>query len=293
MARLNLRLAENAPGELFVDSTCIDCDTCRQLAPAIFAEGSGASYVRRQPSDEAERLRALMALVACPTASIGAPWKAAEAARAFPERIDGAVHYCGYASEQSFGASSYLVERPAGNVLVDSPRAAGPLLSRLAELGGVRFMFLTHRDDVADHAAFRERFGCERVLHEADVSAATRGVELQRGGADPWPLGPGLTVIPVPGHTRGSCALLVESATSSPATTSGQATTARSRWAAASAGTRGRSSGAACASCSTSASSGSCRDTAGACTCRPPGCGARSNGSSIRPRLWRCPCRRG
>jgi glyoxylase-like metal-dependent hydrolase (beta-lactamase superfamily II)/ferredoxin len=210
MARLNLRLAENAPGELFVDSTCIDCDTCRQLAPAIFAEGRGTSYVRRQPAGEAERLRALMALVACPTASIGAPWKAAEAARAFPERIDGPVHYCGYASEQSFGASSYLIERPAGNVLVDSPRAAGPLLSRLAALGGVRFMFLTHRDDVADHAAFRERFGCERVLHEADVSASTRGVELQRGGAEPWPLGPGLTVIPVPGHTRGSSALLVE-----------------------------------------------------------------------------------
>ena len=34
MASLAKLLPENVPGEFFVDSTCIDCDTCRQLAPA-------------------------------------------------------------------------------------------------------------------------------------------------------------------------------------------------------------------------------------------------------------------
>ena len=33
MASLAKLLPENVPGEFFVDSTCIDCDTCRQLAP--------------------------------------------------------------------------------------------------------------------------------------------------------------------------------------------------------------------------------------------------------------------
>ena len=33
MANPKLRLEENVAGEFFVDSTCIDCDTCRQLAP--------------------------------------------------------------------------------------------------------------------------------------------------------------------------------------------------------------------------------------------------------------------
>ena len=42
------------------------------------------------------------------------------------EVADG-VYYCGFASEDSFGASSYLVARPGNGVLVDSPRAAKPL----------------------------------------------------------------------------------------------------------------------------------------------------------------------
>ena len=33
MANFNKRVPENVPGEFFVDFTCIDCDTCRQLAP--------------------------------------------------------------------------------------------------------------------------------------------------------------------------------------------------------------------------------------------------------------------
>ena len=181
MARLADRLAGNAAGEFFVDSSCIDCDTCRWLAPETFARSpaEGLSVVARQPERDAERERALMALVACPTSSIGTVHKLdprAAMAR-FPEPVADGVYYCGYASPDSYGASSWLIRRPSGNVLVDSPRASRPLMDRLAALGGVRFLFLTHRDDVADHAVFRERFGCERVLHQADRSADTREVE--------------------------------------------------------------------------------------------------------------------
>jgi glyoxylase-like metal-dependent hydrolase (beta-lactamase superfamily II) len=83
-----------------------------------------------------------------------------------PEAVtpDGSVLFCGYASESSFGASSYLIRRPEGNVLVDSPRFASPLVRRLEELGGVALMVLTHRDDVADqfsgdHLAFDPEAG--------------------------------------------------------------------------------------------------------------------------------------
>jgi glyoxylase-like metal-dependent hydrolase (beta-lactamase superfamily II)/ferredoxin len=212
VARLNLRLKENAPGPLYVDETCIDCDTCRQMAPEIYGETRGLSYVMRQPESSGEKLRALQALVACPTASIGGA-KGAEvqdALATFPQRIDGPVHDCGLRAESSFGATSYLVLRPEGNVLVDSPRAAGPLLDRIEAAGGVRLLFLTHRDDVADHARLHARFGCDRVLHTDDVSRQTRQVEVQLEGGDPVELGAGLLAIPVPGHTRGSCALLVD-----------------------------------------------------------------------------------
>src|SRR5471032_2588018 len=144
MADLNLKLPENAPGELFVDETCIDCDTCRELAPQTFGSlNNGQSFVRRQPGSESAWLHALQALVSCPTASIGAERSAKEAARELPAAIAPGVFRCGYSSEASYGAQSYFLQRGDGNVLVDSPRAAAPLLKRLAGLGGVRRMFLT------------------------------------------------------------------------------------------------------------------------------------------------------
>jgi glyoxylase-like metal-dependent hydrolase (beta-lactamase superfamily II)/ferredoxin len=213
VALLARAVPSNAPGDLFVDDRCIACDTCRRMAPATFGGGEDdRAFVARQPTGPDERRRALMALVSCPVAAIGSRTKAgtAEAARALPVEVAPGVHDCGYAAESSFGASSWLVLRPDGNVLVDSPRYAAPLVARIEALGGVRRMFLTHRDDVADHARWAERFRCERILHARDVGRGTRGVEVVLEGDDPVRLGPGLLAVPVPGHTHGSAALLVD-----------------------------------------------------------------------------------
>jgi glyoxylase-like metal-dependent hydrolase (beta-lactamase superfamily II)/ferredoxin len=212
MARLAQRVASNADGDFYVDASCIDCETCRATAPGVFGRdaGLGQSVVRAQPDSPDEERRALMALVACPTASIGTVRKhnATEAAHAFPEVIDEDVYACGYAAESSFGASSYLIRRPQGNVLVDSPRAARPLMKEMERLGGVSLMFLSHRDDVADHQVIQRQFGCRRILHAADVAPDTAAVEWQLTGDDPVPIADDLLAIPVPGHTRGSTALL-------------------------------------------------------------------------------------
>jgi ferredoxin len=210
MAEIAKRLAANVAGEFFVDSTCIDCGTCRQVAPQTFAEGRDASYVHRQPADEAQSHRARMALVACPVAAIGTETKhrVASARAAFPELLENGVYYCGYAAESSYGARSYFIVRAGGNILIDSPRFAGPLVERIAALGGIRWMFLTHRDDVADHAKFRRRFGCERILHSADLGSGTRDVERKLDGAEAISLDDEVLFIPVPGHTPGSTCLL-------------------------------------------------------------------------------------
>jgi glyoxylase-like metal-dependent hydrolase (beta-lactamase superfamily II)/ferredoxin len=213
VALLARAVAGNAPGDLFVDDSCISCDTCRAIAPATFGgEEDGPAFVARQPGAADERRRALLALVACPVAAIGSRSKdgVAGAARAFPVPFAPGVLRCGYAAESSFGAAAWLVARPDGNVLVDSPRFAAPLLERIRALGGARWMFLTHRDDVADHARWREALGCERVLHARDVSGGTRGIERKLEGDEPSALGPGLVAVPVPGHTAGSAALLVD-----------------------------------------------------------------------------------
>ena len=116
------------------------------------------------------------------------------------------MYYCGWHAKESYGAASYLIVRPRGNVLVDSPRAAAPLYERIEALGGVRTMVLSHRDDVADQAAFARRFGCERVMHADD--AGTLAIEHRVTGRDPIVFDEELTIVPVPGHTRGSIALL-------------------------------------------------------------------------------------
>lgn len=230
MASPKLRRPENVEGDIYVDSTCIDCDTCRWMAPETFDAAGGQSRVHHQPADEESRRRALMALLACPTASIGdaAHHDLKAAMASLPDRLadldgratgdraadaqpaDGAagVYHCGYHAESSFGAASYLLVRPGGNVLVDSPRFAAPLVKRLEALGGARWLFLTHKDDVADQAKFAQHFGATRVMHEGDLTPDLRGIERVVGGNEPVALEPDLLVIPTPGHTEGSACLL-------------------------------------------------------------------------------------
>src|SRR5580698_772707 len=166
-------LPENVEGPFFVDSTCIDCDTCRQIAPATFGETGEFSYVRRQPSGADEERAAFRALVACPTGSIGAASKnaAREAVTEFPWPVAPGVWYCGFASRKSFGGSSYFVEHPGGNWLIDSPRYVEHLAGTFAEKGGIRYIFLTHRDDVADADRYAQRFGATRIIHRLELAA--------------------------------------------------------------------------------------------------------------------------
>jgi glyoxylase-like metal-dependent hydrolase (beta-lactamase superfamily II)/ferredoxin len=202
-------LAENVEGPFFVDATCIDCDTCRQIAPATFGETGEYSYVRLQPRDAGEERAAFRALVACPTASIGAADKrgAKLAVEEFPWPVAPRVWYCGFASPKSFGGSSYFVEHGAGNWLIDSPRYVERLARRLAEMGGVRYIFLTHRDDVADAERYADVFGAARIVHRLEL-AAQPGAERVMEGFEARELAPGFLAIPTPGHTAGHCALL-------------------------------------------------------------------------------------
>ena len=216
MAQIAHRLPQNAQGDFFVDASCIDCDACRQIAPSLFREHRDQSIVYRQPRTPHELQRALMALVACPTASIGTVSKRSARAgvEAFPTPIVDNVYFCGFTSESSFGAWSYLIVRPAdagGNVLVDSPRFTGPLVRRIEEMGGVRLMFLSHRDDIADHAQFAAHFRCPRLMHQGD-GAARMGIERVISGEAPVQVDEDLLLIPTPGHTRGHQVLLYRDA---------------------------------------------------------------------------------
>eukprot|EP00245_Coleochaete_scutata_P009315 TRINITY_DN303_c0_g1_i1.p1 TRINITY_DN303_c0_g1~~TRINITY_DN303_c0_g1_i1.p1 ORF type:complete len:427 (-),score=29.85 TRINITY_DN303_c0_g1_i1:563-1783(-) len=209
------RRAENVEGDIFVDHTCIDCDTCRWMAPDIFSRVGGQSAVTHQPESKEDRLRALQAVLACPTGSIRTvepPRDIKEAQASFPIPIDPSlpgIYHCGYHSRKSYGATSYLIVRPSGgNVLVDSPRFSEHLAARIEALGGVQYMFLTHKDDVADHERWHHRFRAVRVMHENDINSGTVDVEMKLRGRGPWNLGADIDIHHTPGHTAGCTSLL-------------------------------------------------------------------------------------
>ncbi len=211
MAKITEKRQENIEGNFFVDQTCIDCDTCRWMAPNIFSRAGQKSAVFHQPTNAQERKDALQALLSCPTSSIGTvekPKDIRQTQQNFPLLVADNVYHCGYHSEKSFGAASYLIQRPEGNILIDSPRFNPPLIKQLEKMGGVKYLYLTHKDDVADHKLFHERFGCDRILHQNEIKENTEDVEIKLTITQPWELADDLLIIPVPGHTEGHTILL-------------------------------------------------------------------------------------
>jgi glyoxylase-like metal-dependent hydrolase (beta-lactamase superfamily II)/ferredoxin len=216
MARIELRHPANAEGDWFVDTRCIDCDTCRQLAPEVFRDIGEQSAVGVQPVDDAHELGAWRAAVACPTQSIGRRGRGKAPDGLFPDLIAGpdadgvSVFHCGYHSEDSFGAWSWFVQRPVrGNLLVDSPRWSRRIADSLKALGDVDHVLLTHRDDVADAQRYATHFGARVWIHDDDARAAPFASDLVHG-PNPVEIVTGVDAHPVPGHSKGSMVFLVE-----------------------------------------------------------------------------------
>ena len=209
--RVDLRHPANAAGDWFVDERCIDCGTCRDLAPANFGDLGPQSVVIAQPTSPSEERVAWMAAQACPTQSIGTESRRPRPGRLFPHEIAPGtdVFDCGYCSPDSFGATAWFVRRPGGNVMVDSPRFTAALLTPLRAMGGVDDILLTHRDDVADAQRWASEFGARVWIHEDDARAAPFASSVIEG-LRPTEIRPGLVAKPVPGHTKGSVVYLLE-----------------------------------------------------------------------------------
>ena len=76
-------------------------------------------------------------------------------------------------------------------------------------MGGIRYILLTHEDDVADASRYAKRFGSTRIIHREDLSAEPEA-EWVVDGRSILHANSRVTIIPTPGHTRGSMVLLYE-----------------------------------------------------------------------------------
>lgn len=236
------RLSTNTDGNLYVHESCINCDVCRAMAPATFDAARGQSRVHTQPTvGTDDHTAALRALISCPTGSIrmedakagSAAGGVRAAASTLPEELTAVgapgVFRNGYTSPNSFGATSYTVVGSAAGAgsdgaaaasvsyMVDSPRFSPVLANNLRRLVAsssappLTYMFLTHKDDVADHARWADALGVRRVIHETEVtvSQGTAACEEILTGEGPWTLpGCDVQVLWTPGHTRGSLCFL-------------------------------------------------------------------------------------
>ena len=73
MADIANKYPENVTGSFYVDDQCIDCDLCRETAPANFTrnDDGGHSYVYKQPENDAESALCKEAMEGCPVEAIG------------------------------------------------------------------------------------------------------------------------------------------------------------------------------------------------------------------------------
>jgi glyoxylase-like metal-dependent hydrolase (beta-lactamase superfamily II) len=201
----------SADTDWHVDERCTNCDVARQLAPGLIAEVAGRSEVVRQPRTAAEERAVQAAAFGCHTRSVRRGRRAPEAALdPFPLPLTEQVLLCGHNSTQTAAANSYLLRRPAGNLmLIDTPRWSSVLAAKYDALGPVTDVLLTHRDHAAHGRAYADRFGARLWIHEGDLAAAPDADHVLRG-TDPVEIAEGVTAHPLPGHTEGSVLYLAD-----------------------------------------------------------------------------------
>ncbi|ALG10136.1 MBL fold metallo-hydrolase [Kibdelosporangium phytohabitans] len=200
----------SAGTDWYVNDRCTNCDVARQLAPGLIGEVNGRSEVLRQPRNAAEVQMLHAAAYACHTRSIRrAAARLEPELDPFPLRIEGQVFLCGHNSTQTAGANSYLVVRPGGNLMVDTPRWSEPLADRYEQLGAVTDVLLTHRDHAAHGRSYADRFGARLWIHEGDLDASPDADQVIRG-ADPVAVADGVLAHPLAGHTEGSVLYIVD-----------------------------------------------------------------------------------
>lgn len=168
----------------------------------------------KQPLEKNEKISAYLAMIACPTGSIrliSPDILVKGALDAFPIAIDAdsipGVLHLGFHSSETYGATPYLIKRSSGNIMIDTPRYNSRLADLIEAEGGLRYIILTHRDDVFDHDRWKLRFPtAQRIMHRLDCSkySKTNECEVLLEGEGQWEPDSGVLLIHTPGHTPGS-----------------------------------------------------------------------------------------
>jgi glyoxylase-like metal-dependent hydrolase (beta-lactamase superfamily II)/ferredoxin len=208
MVAISKKVKDNIEGSFFVDSTCINCDACRKFAPNNYGDNGSTSFIKKQPVNEEELMNTQLALLSCPVNCIGDTSKnnMKEALEMLPKKLSDEIYINGFNSRKSYGADSYFIKSEEGNWLIDSPQFKPHLVKKFEAMGGIKYIFLSHQDDVADSDLYAKHFNATTIIHEDDKKAAPHA-DMILTGQDEHQFG-SAKIITVPGHTKGHLILL-------------------------------------------------------------------------------------
>lgn len=130
-------------------------------------------------------------------------------AKTYPRQVLPNVYFNGFNSPLSYGANSWLITDESGNWMVDSPRFVSQVRDKIQDLGGLKYIFLTHQDDVGEAHLYAKEFGAKRIIHRNDIRAVP-DAEIVFEGDAPQLIEEKFLAIPVPGHTKGHMVLLYD-----------------------------------------------------------------------------------
>lgn len=211
MAKYELKNRQNIEGDFFVDTRCIGCSVCKNINSNIFELENNLSYVKKQAKTKEEIEDTLLAIVSCPVSSIGTTKSKdllKEYVKTLPKKIEENIYFCSFTAKSSYGATAYFIKRGNGNILIDSPKFDKRLVENIEVLGGIKYIYLTHKDDIADFEKYKDYFNSKVIFHEDDFNKRINNAEITLSGEDDFLLDDDIRIIVQRGHTKGHTVLL-------------------------------------------------------------------------------------
>jgi glyoxylase-like metal-dependent hydrolase (beta-lactamase superfamily II) len=72
-------------------------------------------------------------------------------------------------NRHTLGGTAYLLQEAAGNILIDCPAWDTAVQTFIQQQGGIRWLFLTHRNGSSHVRDIQQAFGCEIVVQEQEA----------------------------------------------------------------------------------------------------------------------------
>ncbi|GAB4379056.1 MAG: MBL fold metallo-hydrolase [Elainellaceae cyanobacterium] len=108
-------------------------------------------------------------------------------------------------NRNTMGGTAYLILENSGNILVDCPAWDEANHDFLQQNGGIRWLFLTHRDAIGQVKEIQQALGCQVLIQEQEAYLLPR-LEVTTFHQE-FELSSTTQAIWTPGHTPGSACL--------------------------------------------------------------------------------------